>query len=97
MPEEINHTTIRVGGSRAKSRRMFKMGGNAVDRPWAADEFATIRARIEELRRERAAAQASVSDLPRDLPQCSARYGYGSQPEINAAPGRVRQSGSMRG
>jgi hypothetical protein len=73
------------------------MGGNAVDRPWAADEFATIRARIEELRRERAAAQAPVSDLPRDLPQRSARYGYGSQPEINAAPGRVRQSGSMRG
>ena len=76
---------------------MFKMGGNAVDRPRAADEFATIRARIEELRRERAAAQAPVSDLPRDLPQRSARYGYGSQPEINAAPGRVRQSGSMRG
>jgi hypothetical protein len=29
------------------------MGGNAVNRPRAADDFATIRARMEELRRER--------------------------------------------
>ena len=34
------------------------MGGNAVDRPRAADDFPTIRARVEELRREREQAEA---------------------------------------
>jgi hypothetical protein len=57
-----------------------------VTRPRAADDFATIRGRMEELRREREATQAPASDLPRDLPQRSARYGYGSQQEITAAP-----------
>ena len=32
------------------------MGGNAINRPRAADDFATIRARMEELRREPRAA-----------------------------------------
>ena len=34
----------------------------------AADDFATIRARLEELRREREGAQATESDLHRDSP-----------------------------
>ena len=64
--------------------------------PRAADDFATIRARMEELRREREAGQASASDLPRELPRRSARYEYGSQREVRAAPGQVRQSGPTR-
>ena len=55
-----------------------------MNRPRAADDFAAIRARMEELRRERQATQAPASDLPRDLPQRSARYEYGSQREITA-------------
>jgi hypothetical protein len=57
-----------------------------MSRPRAADDFAAIRARMEELRRERKAAQAPASDLPQDLPQRSARYAYGSQRETSAAP-----------
>jgi hypothetical protein len=64
-----------------------------MNRPRAADDFATIRARMEELRREREAAQAAGSDLQRDLPVRSAKNGYWSQQEISAGPGRVRQSG----
>jgi hypothetical protein len=38
------------------------------NRPRAADDFTTIRARMEELRREREGAQAAESDLQRELP-----------------------------
>ena len=54
--------------------------------PRAADDFATIRARMEELRHEREAAQAAGSDLPQDVPLRSPRYGCGSQRQIIAAP-----------
>ena len=57
-----------------------------MNRPRAADDFLTIRARLEELRREREATQAPPSDLPPDQPQRYAKYGYGSQREISAAP-----------
>jgi hypothetical protein len=67
-----------------------------MNRPRCADDFATIRARMEELRREREAAQAPASDLPPEPPQRYARYAYGSQPEISAPPGPVRQSGPIR-
>ena len=36
--------------------------------PRAADDFATIRARLEELRREREHAMPSVKNAQRDLP-----------------------------
>jgi hypothetical protein len=39
-----------------------------VNRPRAADDFATIRARMEELRREREGAQSAEGDLQRDPP-----------------------------
>jgi hypothetical protein len=39
-----------------------------VNRPRSADDFATIRARMQELRRERERAQAPEGDLPRDPP-----------------------------
>jgi len=37
------------------------MGGNAVDRPRAADDFATIKARMEELRHRRRAADDFIT------------------------------------
>ena len=39
------------------------MGGADVNRPRAADDFATIRARMEELRREREGAHAAENEL----------------------------------
>jgi hypothetical protein len=60
-----------------------------MNRPRAADDFATIRARLEELRREREAAQTPASDLPPEAPQRYTRYGSGSQRGISAAPGQA--------
>jgi len=65
-------------------------------RPRAADDFATIRARMEELRREREAVHAGGSELQSDPPMRSNRNAYWSQQEISAGQGRVRQSGSIR-
>jgi hypothetical protein len=67
-----------------------------MSRPRAADDFATIRARLEELRREREAAQATEGELQSDLPMRTAKYAYVSQREISTAPGQVRQSGAIR-
>ena len=67
-----------------------------MNRPRAADDFVTIRARLKELRREREATQAPPSDLPPEPPQRYTRYS-GSQREISAPPGRVRQSHAIRG
>jgi hypothetical protein len=39
-----------------------------MNRPRTADDFATIRARMEELRRERKAAQVPTSERPRNRP-----------------------------
>jgi hypothetical protein len=68
-----------------------------VNRPRAADDFVTIRARMEELRCERERAEASECDLQGDAPARSARIGYWSQREISGAPGQVRQPGPIRG
>jgi hypothetical protein len=65
-----------------------------VTRPRAADDFATIRARMEELRRERECPQATESDLQWDPPSHRARSLRWPPPEIGAGLGRVRQSGS---
>jgi hypothetical protein len=66
-----------------------------VTRPRAADDFATIRARLEEMRREREAMQATEDQL--DQPGRPARNAYWSQREISVGPGRVRQSGPTGG
>jgi hypothetical protein len=42
-------------GPIASVKATMNMGGNAVDRPRAADDFATIKARMEELRHRRRA------------------------------------------
>jgi hypothetical protein len=61
----------------------------------AADDFATIRPRMEELRRERKAAYATEPEGQSDPAMRPARNA--SQREIGAEPGRVRQSGLGRG
>ena len=63
--------------------------------PRAADDFATIRARMEELRREREAMHAAEGELQSDRPLRSTRDGYWTQREIRAGPGRIRPSGSI--
>jgi len=73
------------------------MGGTDVNRPRAADDFTSIRARMEELRREREGAQAAESDLQQDPPMHRARTVRWPPSELDAGPGRVRQSGSGRG
>jgi hypothetical protein len=65
-----------------------------VNRPRAADDFATIRARMEELRREQGRAQAPEDDLPCDRPLPRARTDRWPPREISAEPGRIRQSGA---
>jgi hypothetical protein len=65
-----------------------------VNRPRAADDFATIRARIEELRREREGAHASEHNLQLDPSVRRGGTERWSPGEISTGPGRVRQSGS---
>jgi hypothetical protein len=67
-----------------------------MSRPRAADDFATIRARMEELRRERERANTTESEGQSDPAMRPARNAYWSQREISAGPGRVRQSGPVR-
>jgi hypothetical protein len=67
-----------------------------MSRPRAADDFATIRARMEELRREREAAQTPESKLQLDAKMRLARMHIGPHGETRAASGRVGQSGPMR-
>jgi hypothetical protein len=62
-------------------------------RPRATDDFSAIRARMEELRRERVGAQAAESDL-RDPPMYRARSVRWPPSEMSEEPGRVRQPGS---
>jgi hypothetical protein len=66
-------------------------------RPRSADDFATIRARMEELRRERKRAQASEDDLPCDRLIPRGRTDCWPPGEVSAGPGRVRQTGPIRG
>jgi hypothetical protein len=67
-----------------------------MNRPRTADDFATIRARMKELRREREGAQAAESDLQQDAPTHRARSVRWPPSELDAGLWRVRQSGSGR-
>jgi hypothetical protein len=68
-----------------------------MSRPRAADDFAAIRARMEELRRDREAANVTETELQSNPPMRSNRNAYWWQQEINAELRRVRQSGPIRG
>ncbi|MGC2200253.1 MAG: hypothetical protein WA633_08940 [Stellaceae bacterium] len=63
----------------------------------AADDFPTIRARLEELRRERERADVGRTDLQSDPPKRSYRSIYWPEMEVSGGPERVRQSGPIRG
>jgi hypothetical protein len=65
-------------------------GGGDMCQTRAADDFATIRARMEELRRERERADAAKMDLQSDPPQRPRRNVYWPELEVSARPGRVR-------
>ena len=61
--------------------------------PRAADDFAMIRARMKELRRERERAEAAESELHRDPAINRSRSVRAGLSEVSSGPGRVRQSG----
>jgi len=62
-----------------------------MNRPRSADDFATIRARMAKLRREREAAQAPESKSQLDAKMRLARMHIGPHGETSAASGRVGQ------
>ena len=61
-------------------------------RPWVADDFAAIRARMEELRRERAGAKPEDKEAERDAPMPRGVSIRWPPSEVGSGPGRVRQS-----
>ena len=60
-----------------------------MNRPRAADDFAAIRARMEELRREREGVQASKRDLQLDPLMRRGQIERWFPGEISTGPGRV--------
>lgn len=62
-------------------------------RPRAADDFGTIRARMEELRRERERTNPAANDAQRDPPMRRPNAIRSPPSETGPGPGRVRQSG----
>jgi len=67
-----------------------------VNRPRAADDFATIRARMEELRREREQVEGGQTDLRSDPPMRPYRSIYWPEGSPGAGPNRDRGSDSIR-
>ena len=65
-----------------------------MNRSRAADDFAAIRARMEELRREHEGVRASERDLQLDPLVRRGRIERWSPEETTAGPGPVRQSSS---
>jgi hypothetical protein len=72
------------------------MGGADVNRPRAADDFATIRARIEELRREREGTKPREKEAQRDPPVLRGGAIRWPPSKSSAGPGHIRQSGLIR-
>jgi hypothetical protein len=62
--------------------------------PRAADDFATIRARMKQLRRERERAEAAESELQSDPPVRPTRILVATRGRT--APEQARRSGSTR-
>jgi hypothetical protein len=91
-------STIRLTGGRAgdmpatRARTEWNTGEGHMNRPRAPDDFATIRARLDQLRREREQAHAGEGELHRDPQTYRARDVRWTASEIDAGPGRVRQS-----
>jgi hypothetical protein len=87
---------LAVAASSRAPPKVDKWKGGNVTRPRAADDFATIRARIEELRRERDAAQVVEADVQREPRTYRGGDVHWSSGEAGAGLGRVRQSGQVR-
>ena len=87
-------TDVPVGGKRRSTAvNMAKeVGGTGVNRARAADDFATIRARMEELRREREGTKPSEKEGQRDPPMPRGGAIRWPPSEVGEGPGRVRQS-----
>jgi hypothetical protein len=66
-------------------------------RPRAADDFATIRARMEEVRRDRERAEAGQTDLRSDPPKRPYRSIYWPDGEPGAGSNRDRRPRPIRG
>jgi hypothetical protein len=64
-----------------------------VTQPRAADDFAMIRARMKELRRERERAEATASELQSDPPARPGGIGYWSQREVELRRDRSDELG----
>ena len=73
------------------------MGGNAVNRPRAADDFAMIRARMEELRRECERGEAGQTEVQSDPPMRPRRSIYWPDEGVSVGPNQDRRSGPIRG
>ena len=67
-----------------------------MDRPRAADDFATIRARMEELRRESDRREAGQIELQSGPVMRPRRSIYRAEVEPEAGPNRSGRSGPMR-
>jgi len=67
-----------------------------VSRLRAADDFAAIRARMEELRREREEVEAAKTDTRSDLPMRARRSIHWPDVDPRAGPNRDRRSGPIR-
>jgi hypothetical protein len=67
-----------------------------VSRSRAADDFAAIRARMEELRREREEVEAANADTRSDPPVRSRGSTGWPDMDLRAGPNRDRRSGPMR-
>jgi hypothetical protein len=63
-----------------------------MNRPRAADDFATIRARMEELRRERKGTEPGDKEAQRDPPMPRPNAIRWPPSEGTAGPGRMRRS-----
>ena len=70
-----------------------------MNRPRAADDFATIRARMEELRRECEQGEAGQTEIQSDPPTRPRRstYWYWQNVEPAAGPNQDHRSGPIRG
>ena len=60
-----------------------------MNRPRAADDFASIRARMEELRREREQAEAGQTEVQLDPPTRPRRSTYWYSPNVEPGLGRT--------
>jgi hypothetical protein len=67
-----------------------------VTRPRAAEDFPTIRARLEELRREREREEAGQTEVQSDPPMRPYRSIYWPDGEPGAGPYLDRRSGPIR-